>query len=131
MEYIIILLGVRRYVFKISKEELALLIGNNIRKYRLKQNLTQEQLAERVGISTSFYANLERGKKSMSIKTLRDLSDALEVSVDFILYENNTRNHIRNIEVLLNNKPESFIISMEKVIRVCVAEFSDTDTKNR
>ena len=67
----------------------------------------------------------------MSIKTLRDLSDALEVGVDFILYENNTRNHIRNIEVLLNNKPESFIISMEKVIRVCVAEFSDTDTKNR
>ncbi len=131
MEYIIILLGVRRDVFKISKEELALLIGNNIRKYRLKQNLTQEQLAERVGISTSFYANLERGKKSMSIKTLRDLSDALEVGVDFILYENNTRNHIRNIEVLLNNKPESFIISMEKVIRVCVAEFSDTDTKNR
>ena len=60
MEYIIILLGVRRDVFKISKEELALLIGNNIRKYRLKQNLTQEQLAERVGISTSFYANLER-----------------------------------------------------------------------
>lgn len=115
---------------KISKEELALLIGNNIRKYRLKQNLTQEQLAEKVGISTSFYANLERSKKSMSIKTLRDLADALEVSVDFILYENNTRNHIRNIEVLLNNKPESFLISIEKLIRVCISEFSDTGVEN-
>ena len=114
-----------------GKDELMLLIGNNLRRYRLKQNITQEQLAEKVGISTSFYANLERGKKSMSIKTLRDLSDALEVSVDFILYENNTRNHIRNIEVLLNNEPESFIISIEKLIRVCISEFSDTDTENR
>jgi len=50
-----------------DKEELMILIGNNIQQYRLKQNLTQEQLAEKAGISTSFYANLERGKKSMSI----------------------------------------------------------------
>lgn len=58
-----------------NKDELMHLVGNNIRRYRLEQSLTQEQLAEKVGISTSFCANLERGKKSMSIKTLRDIAN--------------------------------------------------------
>lgn len=32
--------------------------------------------------------------------------------------------------MLLNNEPKSFIISIEKLIRVCISEFSDTDRKN-
>lgn len=116
---------------KVNKNELMLFVGSNIRRYRLEHNLTQDQLAEKVGISTSFCANLERGKKSMSLMTLRDIADALEISVDYLLYEKNTRNHIRNIEVLLDNKPVSFIISIEKLIRVCISEFFDTDAESR
>lgn len=44
-----------------TKQQLAIIIGKNLLKYRTENNYTQEELAEKVGISTSFYANLERG----------------------------------------------------------------------
>ena len=113
-----------------NKDEVMILVGDNIRKYRLAHRLTQEQLAEKIGISTSFCANLERGKKSMSIMTLRDIADALEISVDYLLYEKSARSHIKNIEVLLEKKSESFIISIEKLIRVYISEFYNDNTKN-
>jgi transcriptional regulator with XRE-family HTH domain len=115
----------------VTKEELSLFIGNNIRKYRLEHHLTQDQLAEKIGISTSFCANLERGKKSMSIMTLRDIADALEIRVDCLLYEKNTETRTMNIEALLNGKPESFIISIEKMIRVCISEFLKDTEKDK
>lgn len=70
-----------------NKDEIMILVGNNIRKYRTGQKLTQEQLAEKIGISTSFCSKLERGKKSMSIATLRDIANALEISVNYLLFE--------------------------------------------
>lgn len=47
-----------------TKNQLAHIIGKNLLKYRTENNLTQEELAEKVGISTSFYANIERGNRS-------------------------------------------------------------------
>lgn len=109
-----------------TKDELGVIVGNNIRRYRLQHNLTQDQLAEKVGISTSFCANLERGNKSMSIKTLRDIADALKTSSDSLLYEENVRSQLGNIDVLLKGKSKSFIITIEKLIRVCISGFADS-----
>lgn len=59
---------------------------------------------------------------------MRELADSLNVSVDFLLYEEVPTIRTRNIEALLRNKPELFIISMEKLIRLCSDEFvSDSD----
>lgn len=110
-----------------EKEELMCIIGKNLQHYREKNNLTQEELAERVGISTSFCANLERGKKAMSIVVLRKLADALNVSVDYLLYENRPSARISNISSLLGGKPETFVASIERIVRVCVEEFGKKD----
>lgn len=110
-----------------NKNELGLLVGSNLRKYRIEHNLTQEQLAEKAGISTPFYANLERGKRSMSILTLRELAASLNVSVDYLLNENNASSHIKNLEILLRDKPDSFIEFIEKMIRLCISEYSNTE----
>ena len=37
-----------------TKEEVTALVGANLRKYREANNLTQDELAEQAGISTSF-----------------------------------------------------------------------------
>lgn len=47
-----------------DKNELAAIIGSNLCALRLDRGLIQEELAEAAGISTSFYANLERGNKA-------------------------------------------------------------------
>lgn len=61
------------------------LIGTSVREERLKYNLTQEKLAESVGISPSYMGLVERGERIMSVETLVKLSVALGVSTDTLL----------------------------------------------
>ena len=51
----------------------------NIRRIRMSKNLSQAQLAEKIGISDSFMSLIETGKKWGSFQTLADIATALEV----------------------------------------------------
>lgn len=62
-------------------------IGRNIRHYRLKRKLRQEDLAERAGLSTNYIGALERGEKIPSLETLIVLINELGVSADMILVD--------------------------------------------
>lgn len=57
-----------------DKNELQTIVGRNLQRCRANAGLTQEQVAEQAGISTSFYANLERGNRCMSAPVLRALA---------------------------------------------------------
>lgn len=61
-------------------------IGSRIREVRTMQKLTQEEASERCGITSSFYGNIERGDKKMSIDTLAKISTGLNVSTDELLF---------------------------------------------
>lgn len=60
--------------------------GKRIQKIRKKLGLTQEQLAEKVGISAHFVYEIEHGQKTMSLYTLADITLALGTSTDYILF---------------------------------------------
>lgn len=60
-------------------------IGRNIKRYRHWNELTQAQLSELIGVSTSFVGHIERGSRKMSIDTLCAICRALGVSSDKIL----------------------------------------------
>lgn len=60
-------------------------IGQRIRKRRLEMKLTQQQFAERVGISMSFYGHIERGTRKLSVDTLYRIVQELGCSADEIL----------------------------------------------
>ena len=47
--------------------------------------MTQQELAERIGVSTSFVGHVERGTRKASLETLVALSNALGVGVDYLL----------------------------------------------
>lgn len=67
-------------------------MGRRLRARRQALKLTQEKLAERVGISTSFVGHLERAEKIPSLATIADLCAALDISMDFlVLGKRNTR----------------------------------------
>jgi transcriptional regulator with XRE-family HTH domain len=65
--------------------ELATQIGEHARRARLALQLTQEDVAERVGVSLEFYSRLERGGTLPSVPTLHRLVAALDVSADVLL----------------------------------------------
>ncbi len=60
-------------------------MGLRIRALRTERGLTREQLAEKADISVQFLADLEKGRKSMTVATLRRLSSALLVTTDRIV----------------------------------------------
>ena len=107
-----------------TKKELAKIVGNNLLNIRSQRGFTQDDVAEKGGISTSYYANLERDNKSMSLLVLRKLADALEVSTDSILYANTSQSRLQNILSILRNKPESFIIGAEEILRLLAKNFA-------
>lgn len=60
-------------------------IGLKIKETRISRNLTQENIAEAVGVNTSHISNIETGKTKVSLTTLIFICNALDVSVDYIL----------------------------------------------
>ena len=60
-------------------------IGQRIRKYRKANGLSQEQLAEAVGISVTHMSHIETGNTKLSLPVLVDLTGALGVSADDLL----------------------------------------------
>lgn len=56
-------------------------IHQSIRQSRKQSGLTQEKMAEKMGLSLTGYANLERGKTKMSLEKLQDISAILNVDL--------------------------------------------------
>ena len=55
------------------------IIQNNIKKFRIKQNLTQEQLSEMCSISCDYLSEIERGKKTPSLKRFLLIAEKLNI----------------------------------------------------
>ncbi len=62
-------------------------IGQRIRKIRKARGLSQEELAEQVGISTTHMSHIETGNTKMSLPIFVALAAALEVRTDELLYD--------------------------------------------
>lgn len=59
-------------------------IGDNIKKVRKKRKVTQEQLAEDIGLSRSYIGDLENNRYNPSTKTLDMLAQRLDVSALYL-----------------------------------------------
>lgn len=61
------------------------MLGENIKKHRIKQGLTQKQLADYVGISGAFMSLIEKGANNPSEENLEKIANVLKVSKDDLL----------------------------------------------
>lgn len=57
-------------------------IGQRIRKYRKAYGLSQEQLAEKVGISVTHMSHIETGNTKLGLPVLVALAEVLQVQCD-------------------------------------------------
>lgn len=62
-------------------------IGANIRKYREFNGFSRENLAEKLGISPRFVANIEVGAVGVSLSTLKRTCEVLGISADRLLWD--------------------------------------------
>ncbi len=54
-------------------------VGSRLRAMRIREALTQEQLADRAGVTAATVARAERNERQPHMTTLRKLADALGV----------------------------------------------------
>ena len=71
-------------------------LGRRIKAAREKKQLTQEQLAELVDLSTMHVSVIERGVKLPKLETLINIANVLDVSADVLLQD------------VINNRAEIF-----------------------
>ena len=62
-------------------------IGKRIKIARLKTDLTQEIMAEKIGVTPQHVSNIETGNSSVSLTTLIAIANLLKVSVDELICE--------------------------------------------
>ena len=60
-------------------------IGKNVAAYRETVGLTQEQLAEKIGVAVETISRLERGVTLPSILRLAEIAEALGIEIDRLL----------------------------------------------
>ncbi|MCH5261884.1 MAG: helix-turn-helix transcriptional regulator [Lachnospiraceae bacterium] len=60
-------------------------IHQNIRKYRLLNNMTQEELAEKLDLDTQYYAQLERGERNFTIEKIIRLCSIYHTGIENII----------------------------------------------
>ncbi len=67
------------------------LVGENVRRYRLAAFLTQEQVAERMGVDRAYVSSLELGTRNPTIVMLWHAAQALGVEVHMLLKPSGVR----------------------------------------
>ena len=55
--------------------------GSRIQELRKKNNLTQSELAEKMGLSTNFIGMVERGERNTSVDKIFKLAKAFNISL--------------------------------------------------
>lgn len=68
-----------------DKKTLLKKFGKNVKIERVKQDLTQEQLAEIMNVSQNYIANIECGKANMFLGKVLELAGYLNVEIDKLL----------------------------------------------
>lgn len=64
-------------------------IGQKIRKFRKAQGFSQEELAEKIGISVTHMSHIETGNTKLSLPVFVDIANALDVQTDDLLNDRN------------------------------------------
>ena len=99
-------------------------IGERLRGIREGMQMTREEFSEKIDITDSFLGQIERGERSLSVKTLKKVVKYTGVSADYLLFGNNSQNDtIQKINNILtvnsNNLTSDFIYH----IVMCSSDF--------
>lgn len=79
----------------------------NLKKLRTDKNLTQTQIAKIIGTTQSVYSKYENETVSIDINSLKILSKLYNVSIDYIVDNDNRKNKTIELNLLTETKKET------------------------
>ena len=81
-------------------------IGKRIKEKRIELKLTQEQLAEKTGLTDTYIGAIERATSKCSIETLVKISQTLDINMDYMLFGTTTKNVDNRFSEILKSLPK-------------------------
>lgn len=101
----------------IDKSRIAEVVGRAIAKHRVASNLTQEQVAERLGIGNEAVSRIERGIVIPTIARLVELAEIFDCDASDLLTEASHRSsdqasHLSKMLVKLNGHDRTLVIEV-------------------
>ena len=91
-------------------------LGVRVRQQREMNDLTQGELARRVGVSSSFIGHIERGEKKASVETVVALGNALEVS-PMVLLQDSLSDAVIESQLNFNEESQDLMKDIMHVLR--------------
>lgn len=107
----------------VSKSNIDKVFGQILRDFRLKNNLTQEQLSEKLGISLKYISRIENGNNGIKTQTLINYMNLLGITPNTIYNSFITNKEIKgNIELsekinLLSEEKKAFVSSIVDLLQ--------------
>lgn len=95
-----------------------------IRKAREDLGYTREKFAEKLDVSVSYLAELERGRTGISVKMLVKVCNVLGLSADYVLFGNDRQDDTLRLDAI-HRIDEKYLPLLDKVIAELLA-LSDT-----
>lgn len=100
-------------------------MGRNIAKIRNVNHLTQEQLAEKIDVSTVFISQIETAVRKPSLETIYKISVALNTTVDTIIGNNSMQTKYDEILKLLDGRTSDELSFICGIVREICNNLSD------
>ena len=87
-----------------KKKQWLVQVGTRVWNCRTQRGMSREKLAERLDITPQYVSDIEQGKKCMSMSIFVEMSQVLEVSMEFLAYgEQNPSPEVERLEQHLWN----------------------------
>lgn len=91
-------------------------MGERVAIKRKEKNLTQEVLAEKMGVSLQTVSNIECGKKSTRPENIAKICIILNTTADYILLGERAEGQIKGISKLIATLPEDKYVLVESLV---------------
>ena len=104
--------------------------SERLKKLRKQEQLTQVDVAEKLGISQPAYASWERGVKKPTQENLVKIAQILNVSVDYLVgNSDNTEDELDNIELLFRMNSKGLSDEEKEIFKKELIEFMEIRKK--
>lgn len=116
-----------------TKEEIAKMPENNfperLKKVRLQAGITIESLSEKTGISEKQIKRYIKGECEPTMHALEELSEALRVSIEFLVNGSSELLLLFEIQKIIEACPEEQLPALQQMIEIFIKSHIDKGDK--
>ena len=106
-------------------------IGRRVKKFRNQANLTQADVAEKLGISVSYVSQIECGRTDVSLKRLDDIANIIHTRIELLIADPMTNLNINchTLSMITKNWSKEQSIALNEIVQIINSSFVENITQ--